>query len=50
VAQQKEVAEDDPWMSEIASRVLIQLSGLAKRNRVERIAGDGRASLWRIAA
>lgn len=49
VAQQKEIAEDDPRMSEIAGRVSIQLSGLAKRNRVEQIKGDGRASLWRVA-
>lgn len=50
VALQKGVAEDDPRISDISGRVSIQLSNLARNNRVEQIKGDGRASLWRIAA
>lgn len=50
VALQKGIQKDDPRVREIAGRVAIQLSGLEKRNRVEKIEGEGRASLWRIAA
>lgn len=50
VALQKGIPKDDPRVREIAGRVLIQLSGLEKRNRVEKLEGEGRASLWRIAA
>ncbi len=50
VALQKDIPEDDPRMPELANRVAISLSGLAKRNRVEQIRGDGRAYLWRVAA
>jgi hypothetical protein len=50
VALQKGISKDDPRVREIAGRVAIQLSGLEKRNRVEKIEGEGRASLWRIAA
>ncbi|QLH69221.1 hypothetical protein [Rhodopseudomonas palustris] len=50
VALQKVIPEDDPRLPELANRVAISLSGLAKRNRVEQIKGDGRAFLWRVAA
>ena len=50
VALQKGILKDDPRVREIAGRVLIQLSGLEKRNRVEKLEGEGRASLWQIAA
>jgi len=50
VALQKDIPKDDPRMPEIANRVAICLSGLATRNRVEQIKGDGRAFLWRVAA
>lgn len=50
VALQKDIPEDDPRLPELANRVAISLSGLAKRNRVEQIKGDGRAFLWRVAA
>ncbi|WP_110781541.1 hypothetical protein [Rhodopseudomonas faecalis] len=50
VALQKNVPEDDPRMPEIANRVAISLSGLAKRSRVEPIRGDGRSLLWKVAA
>ncbi|MEH2469156.1 hypothetical protein V1281_001590 [Nitrobacteraceae bacterium AZCC 2161] len=50
VAVCKDIAEDDPRMPDIANRVAISLSGLAKRNRVEQVKGDGRAFLWKVAA
>jgi hypothetical protein len=50
VASQKNVPEDDPRMPDIAIRVAISLSGLAKRSRVEQIKGDGRSFLWKVAA